>query len=151
MIEPTQTVGVAIVGGGAECKAFMDALFASRASRRLMRLIGIACANPRAAGYRYAQEKGVYTTTDYHNLYKFADLNIIIELTGRSDVANEICRSKPDHVRVMGHDCARLLREVLQVELEEPLELEQSRYHPRECPQPCSRLRQAILPTQKSM
>ena len=135
MIESTKTVGLAIVGGGAECKALMDVIFADKAPRRRTRLIGIACADPHAEGYTYAQEKGVYATTDYHNLYKLEDLNIIIELTGRSEVADEICQTKPQHVRVIDHVCAHLFWEVFQVEEKKTAELVQSRRDLEECAQ----------------
>lgn len=110
-------------------------------------MIGIACANPHAdaVGFTYAQEKGVYTTTDYHNLYKLEGLNMIIELTGRAEVANEICQTKPDHVRVIDHVCARLFWEVFEVQEKKTLGLELSRHDFRECAEGCSSLLESSL------
>jgi hypothetical protein len=110
------TLNVAIVGGGPGCKAIMDMIFAKRLSQLRMKLVGVACTNPEALGYRYAQEKGVYTTMDYRDLFKFKDLNMIIELTGREAIAHEICQKKPEHVRLMDHVAARLFWDVFQVE-----------------------------------
>ena len=109
-------LNVAIVGGGPGCKAIMDMIFAEKLSQLRMKLIGVACTNPAAVGYRFAQEKGIYTTTDYHDLYKLKDLNMIIELTAREEVANEIARSKPEHVRFMDHEAARLFWDIFQIE-----------------------------------
>jgi hypothetical protein len=64
----------------------MDMILAEKLRELRMKLIGVACTNPKAMGYLYAQEKGIYTTRDYRDLYKFKDLNMIIELTGREDV-----------------------------------------------------------------
>ncbi|MBW2108431.1 MAG: hypothetical protein JRI36_07200, partial [Deltaproteobacteria bacterium] len=50
-----KTLNVAIVGGGAGCKAIMDVILAERLSHLRMRLIGVACSNPKAVGYRYAK------------------------------------------------------------------------------------------------
>jgi PAS domain S-box-containing protein len=118
MMEHVKTLNVAFVGGGPACKAIMDIIFAEKLQELHMNLIGVACTNPKAVGYRYAQKKGIYTTRDYRDLYKLKDLNMIIELTGREEVANEIFRTKPDHVRLMGNVAARLFWDVFRIEEE---------------------------------
>ncbi len=117
-MEKIKALNVAIVGGGPGCKALMDMIFAEKLSQLSMKLIGVAYTNPAAVGYRFAREKGIYTTTDYHDLYKLKDLNMIIELTAREEVANEIARSKPEHVRFMDHEAARLFWDIFQIEEE---------------------------------
>jgi C4-dicarboxylate-specific signal transduction histidine kinase len=115
-MEQAETLKVAIVGGGPGCKAVMDMIFAEKLSQLRMKLIGVASTNPKAVGCLYAKEKGIYTTEDYHDLYKLKDLNMIIELTGREEVANKISHSKPDHVRLMDHVAAHLFWDVFQIE-----------------------------------
>jgi hypothetical protein len=117
-MEQMKTVNVAIVGGGPGCKAIMDMILAKRLSQLRMKLIGVACTNPNAVGYRYAKEQGIYTTRDYRDLYEIKGLNMIIELTGREEVANEISRTKPDSVVLMDHVAARLFWDVFQIEEE---------------------------------
>ncbi len=117
-MEQLKPINVAIVGGGPGCKAITDMIFAERLSQLRMRLIAVACRNPEAVGYRYAQERGVYTTKDYRDLFKLKDLNMIIELTGREHVANEILESKPEHIRLLDHVAARLFWDVFQIEEE---------------------------------
>jgi len=109
-------LNVAIVGGGPGCKAIMDMIFTEKLSQLRMKLIGVACTNPEAVGYRYAEEKGIYTTRDYRDLYKLKDIHMIIELTDRDEVADEISRSKPDNIRLMDHVAARLFWDVFQIE-----------------------------------
>ena len=116
MIEQVKAPKVAIVGGGAGCKAIIDMVFAETLSQLQMELIGVASRNPKAVGYLYAQEKGIYTTTDYRDLYKLKDLNMIIELTGNDDVANEISRTKPEHIRLMDHVAAHVFWDVFHIE-----------------------------------
>ena len=115
-MEGAQKLNVAIVGGGPGCKAITEMIFAEKPSQLRMKLIGVASTNPEAVGYCHAKEKGIYTTDDYQDLFKLKDLDMIIELTGRADVANEISRTKPDHVRVMDHVAARLFWDVFQTE-----------------------------------
>jgi PAS domain S-box-containing protein len=126
MMEQVKALNVAIVGGGPGCKAITDMIFADKLSQLHMKLVRVACTNPKAVGYRYAQEKGIYTTQDYRDLYNLKDLDMIIELTRRDDVANEIYRTKPDRVRVMDHVAAQVFWDVLQIEEERIVERRRS-------------------------
>ncbi len=111
-----KALNVAIVGGGPGCKAIMDMIFAKKLSQLRMKLIGVACTNPKAVGYRYAQKRGIYTTKNYRDLYNLKNLNMIIELTGRQGVADEISRTKPQDIRLMDHVAAHLFWDVFQIE-----------------------------------
>jgi len=125
-MEETQALNVAIVGGGPGCKAVMEMIFAKRLSQLQMRLIGVACTNPEAVGYRYAREKGIFTTEDYRDLYGLRDLNLIIELTGREDMVDELCRTKPHHIRLIDHVAARLFWDVFEIQEERIAEQKRS-------------------------
>lgn len=117
-MEGYKELKVAIVGGSIGCKAIMDMIFAETLRQLHMEIIAVADINPEAPGYRYAQENGIYTTMDYRDLYKLKDLNMILELTGRDDIANEISRTKPEHVRLMDHVAARVFWDVFEIEEE---------------------------------
>ncbi|MBW2170781.1 MAG: PAS domain S-box protein, partial [Deltaproteobacteria bacterium] len=62
------------------------------------------------------EEKGIYTTRDYSDLYELKDLDMIIELTGHDEVAKEIAQAKPDRVRLVDHVAARLFWDIFQIE-----------------------------------
>ncbi|MBW1770900.1 MAG: hypothetical protein JRJ17_07030 [Deltaproteobacteria bacterium] len=111
-----KALNVAIVGGGSGCKAIMDMILAEKLSRLHMKLIGVADSDQGAPGHQYARKQGIYTTNDYHDLYELEDLNLIIELVGDVDLADEILRTKPDHVRLMDNIAARLFWDVFQIE-----------------------------------
>jgi PAS domain S-box-containing protein len=96
----------------------MDMIFAEKLSQLRMKLIGVADTHAGSVGCRFAKEKGIFTTTDYKDFYELDDLNMIIELTGREEVANTISRTKPDHVGLMDHIAARLFWDVFQIEEE---------------------------------
>ena len=116
LLEGVPTRNVAIVGGGPGCKAIMDIIFAETLSQLRMKLIGVASRNPKAVGYLYAREKGIYTTTHYRDLYRLKDLHMIIELTGSDEVAHEIARTKPAHINLMDHVAALLFWDVFHIE-----------------------------------
>lgn len=126
MMEGHKGLKVAIVGGSIGCRAIMDMIFAETLRQLHMEIIAVADINPEAPGYRYAQENGIYTTMDYRDLYKLKDLNMILELTGRDDVANEISRNKPEHIRLMDHVAARVFWDVFEIEEERLAEEKQA-------------------------
>ncbi|MBW2318360.1 MAG: hypothetical protein JRF24_06735, partial [Deltaproteobacteria bacterium] len=97
-MEKPQVLKVVIIGGGPGCKAIMEMILARKLRQLRMKLIGVADINPNAVGYRYAQEKGIYTTQNYRDLYELEGLNLIVELTGQEALANEIFRTKPKDV-----------------------------------------------------
>ena len=115
-MEQVSALKVAIVGGGPGCKAIMEVIFAETLSQLRMKLIGVASRNPKAVGCLYAQKKGIYTTTDYRNLYKLKDLHMIIELTGSDTLEDEISRTKPPRVKLMDHVAARVFWDIFNVE-----------------------------------
>jgi signal transduction histidine kinase len=119
-----EVVTVAIVGGGPGCKTIMDMIIGDRLRQLRMKLVGVACTNPEAVGYRYAQDIGIFTTQDFRELYKIKDLQMIIELTGKNEVAEELLQTRPNHIRIMDHVVARLFWDVFQIEEQR---LEQSR------------------------
>ena len=69
-MEQASALNVAIVGGGPGCKAIIDMIFAEKLGQLRMKLIGVASTDIKAVGYRYAHDRGIFTTTDYMDLYK---------------------------------------------------------------------------------
>ena len=120
-----KALNVAIVGGGPGCKAIMEMIFAERLRQLHLKLVGIVDTDPEAIGCRFAREHGIYTTMDCRDLYKLKDLNMIIELTGRDEIAIEIFRTKPDHVLLMDHITARLFWDLFEIEEQRVAEVEQ--------------------------
>ncbi len=115
-MKKSQVLKVAIVGGGSGCKAIIEMILAKKLRQLRMKPIGVADINPNAVGYCYAQEKGIYTTQNYRDLYELEGLNLIVELTGQEALANEIFRTKPKDVRLMGNVAARLFWDVFWIE-----------------------------------
>lgn len=85
-------------------------------------IIGIADINPTAPGITAAQEDGVFVTTNYIELTRLQGLDIIIEVTGNSDVKEHILRIKHNYTAIMESQAANLMMIVLK-EKEEIAEL----------------------------
>ena len=118
MVNSDKALNVGIVGGGPGCKAIMTMIFREKLSELPMNLVGVACTNTKAVGYVFAKKMGTYTTTDYRDLYKLKNIDMIIELTGRDKVAAEISQNKPGNIRLMDHVAARLFWDLFQIEEE---------------------------------
>lgn len=76
-------------------------------------VLGVADIDPNAEGIKSAREKGIYTTSDFKDLYELKGLDVIIELTGDPKVYSEIDQTKPKDVQVIGHVAARLFWDVV--------------------------------------
>jgi len=119
-------LNVAIVGGGKACHNLLRVLDEDRLARLRMRVLGVSDRNPEAPGFRYAEELGLFTTTTLQELYTLEELNLIIELTGSEKVRDEILKTKPSGISFIDHRAARLLWDLIQMEMEKT-ELERDR------------------------
>jgi len=128
-----QPLRAAIVGGGKACYNLLKVLNANRLTRLNMMILAVADINPEAPGLRYARKLGLVTTNDIHHLSGLEGLNLIIELTGSAAVREEIFRIMPPHLSIMDHMGARLLWDLVRMEVEKnALERERQKKQERE-------------------
>ena len=64
---------------------------------------GVHPARYSAGLIRMARQLGIYTTTDFKDLFSLKALDGIIELTGSNEVRDEIERTRPRNVRLIDH------------------------------------------------
>jgi len=121
-------LNIALVGGGSGGRALIKFLETHRLRNLHLCIVGVADLSEDAPGVLYARQKGIYTTTDYRDFFSFADLHLLIEITGREDVLEEIMRIKPKEVRVIDHLSARLFWDLIEVQ-EEKLSCEKKLAH----------------------
>ena len=99
----------AIVGGGKGCESILKMAEGGSLGSFRMRISGVADKDPEARGCLYAKKIGVpMVTTDYRDLYEIPNLDLIIELTGRDTVREEIEQTRPRHIHLIDHFGARL-------------------------------------------
>jgi hypothetical protein len=120
---------VVIVGGGKACFDLLQILDKNRLSRLNMKILGVSDKNPDAPGFRFAKEQKLFTTTTLPDLFTLEGLNLIIELTGSTQARDEILQAKPPGVSFMDYRAARLLFDLVQIEMEKTaLERERQRF-----------------------
>ncbi|KJS28827.1 MAG: histidine kinase [Desulfatitalea sp. BRH_c12] len=107
---------VAIVGGGRFCFKLLRFFIEQDLAPQKPTIIGVADIRPDAAGMVYARSQGIYTATDYSELCRFDQLQVILEITNDPDLAAAIQKIKPKHVHLIDHFQARYLWDTIQVE-----------------------------------
>jgi PAS domain S-box-containing protein len=103
MIENIEAFHVGIIGGGKRCKALLEAVFSEKEAAKRPEVLGVADSNPEAAGFLYAREKGIFTTTDYRELFAIEELELLLELTPDDSLKSSIKADKPPGVLLVDH------------------------------------------------
>ena len=102
-------LNTAIVGGGKACLEILKQYQEGQLDQIHMKIIGISSLDPHAEGFVHAKKLGIFTTTDYRDLFAMDGLNLIIELTGSDDMLKHLLQTKPGNVALLDHKTARLL------------------------------------------
>ncbi|MCD6266174.1 MAG: PAS domain S-box protein [Deltaproteobacteria bacterium] len=118
MREILQNSNIVIVGGGKVCRAVLAIILGKNFINHKLSILGVADINDKAEGLVYAKERGIFTTTDYKDLFTIKGLNLIIELTGDNEVLEKLKKNKPAKVRLIDHLEAMSVWDFLQIEEE---------------------------------
>ncbi|MBU0733883.1 MAG: PAS domain S-box protein, partial [Proteobacteria bacterium] len=111
----------AIIGGGKACDDLLALLSDERLNRLNMKIVAVADPNPEAPGISRAKSMGIFTTSDFTELYTLSGLNLLIELTGSMDIRERMIRTKPLHISSIDHRGARLFWDLIQIEAEKQM------------------------------
>lgn len=107
---------IVFIGGGGLCRDFLMALTGESFADLNVTILGVADLNGKAPGFEYAKIKGIKTTTDFMELIKNADADLIFELTGNNNVLEEISANKHERARVIDHIEALTFQHYLLIE-----------------------------------
>ena len=115
MIERIEDFKIGIIGGGRRCKALLQAIFNEPDLAARPMVLAVADTNAQAVGLVYAHEKGIFTTTDFRELFSIEEIELIIELTPDDSLRSVIQDLKPPGVLLVDHYGARALLDKLQI------------------------------------
>jgi PAS domain S-box-containing protein len=107
-----------IIGGGEACYNLLTLLGKNSQSRLKLDIAGVADINPDAPGIVRARDTGLFTTIDYHDFFEIKGLNLLIELTGSVELANQIAREKTGDISLLDHSSSQILFEMLNNEID---------------------------------
>jgi PAS domain S-box-containing protein len=103
MIDNFESLHIGIIGGGERCKALLEAFYSETDSDRRPAVLGVADSDAQAAGLQFAKDKGIYTTTDYRDLFAIEELEVLLELTPDDSLKKSILLHKPPGVLLVDH------------------------------------------------
>jgi two-component system NtrC family sensor kinase len=104
-------MNIAVVGGGTRCRTLMDSIEKHSFREISPRVVAVADPKDDAPGLVKAREKGLFVTEDYNDFFDRDDIDLIIELTGKEDVYEDILLKKKETVRAINHRTATLFWE----------------------------------------
>ncbi|NLM38654.1 MAG: hypothetical protein GX205_01200 [Firmicutes bacterium] len=98
-------IQVGIIGAGHGGTALLDMMLHSHG----LSIIGIADPNPNSPGIRLARSRGIFATSDFHDLVAMPGKKVLIDATGVAAVAAELNRLVNDDLSVITTQAAELL------------------------------------------
>ena len=108
-------MNIAVVGGGTRCKRLIEVTERHEFQEINPRVIAVADLEDDAPGIILAKKMGLYVTNDYNDFFKRDDIDLIIELTGKMDIYNDILDKKKRTVRAIANSTAQLFWEISRI------------------------------------
>lgn len=117
---------IVIVGAGKEGTALIRMLKESE----FLNICGVVDANLRAPGIRLAKELSIPTARDWREFKDDRSLDLIINVTGKQEICDEIFKERPAHVGTMGGSATKIVSLLLEghKNVEEDLRASEERY-----------------------
>lgn len=85
------------------CKSILQLLYSKNLQSQRPNILGVVDIDGNAECLKFAKEKGIYTTSDYKDLFKLKELDLILELTKDENLRQTIKRTKPNGVTLIDH------------------------------------------------
>ncbi|MFC1876158.1 ATP-binding protein [Thermodesulfobacteriota bacterium] len=108
-------MNIAVVGGGKKCAQLLNLIDQHQFEEIHPRVVAVADLRTNAPGMLLAKKKGLFTTTDYDDLFLRDDIDLIIELTRNTDIIYDILKKKGPDVRAISARTAQLFWEIARV------------------------------------
>jgi len=108
-------MNIAVVGGGRKCVQLLKLIDQHEFEEIHPKVVAVADLKNNAPGLVLAQEKEIFTTNDYNDLFTRDDIHLIIELTGHTNVLYDILKKKALNVRVISERTAQLFWEIARI------------------------------------
>ena len=105
-------MNIAVVGGGTRCKRLIEVIQRHQFQEINPKVVAVADLNNDAPGIIIAKKNGLLVTNDYNDFFKRDDIDLIIELTGKMDIYNDILNKKKKTIRAIANSTAQLFWEI---------------------------------------
>ncbi|MFA4902170.1 MAG: PAS domain-containing protein [Desulfobaccales bacterium] len=99
-----QVYNLALVGAGRQGMTILEALVPIQRDDQLLRVVAVADLNPEAPGILYAYRHNLLVTVNFTDLFQIPELDIIVNATGRPEVALQLDGQRPGRLIVLNVD-----------------------------------------------
>jgi PAS domain S-box-containing protein len=98
-------MNIAFVGGGDFCREILEKTTAVYEQEEMYApILAVADPDPESPGMRLADEYGLLTFQDYHQLYdRRYNINLIVILTPEQNVFDDILQTRPQRIRILSY------------------------------------------------
>jgi PAS domain S-box-containing protein len=103
-------IHIGLVGGGEFCTEVLEKTTAVYAEEEIYApFLAVADPDPQSPGMRLADQLGLLTFTDYHQLYdqRFS-IHLIIVLTPEEAILHDILQTRPERIRILSYPVFRM-------------------------------------------
>lgn len=101
-----------IIGGGKGCRSILDLTRSTFLKELSIDVVAVADINSNAPGLKYAQQIGLRTFTNMKEALELPGIEVIIELTGKDAIAQELYRLIKPGVKLIDHAIVRLFWDI---------------------------------------
>ena len=101
---------IAFVGGGAFCREILEKTTSVYEQEELYApILAVADSDPEGPGMQLADEYGLLTFNDYHQLYdRRYNINLIIILTPEQQIFDDILQTRPQRIRILSYEVFKI-------------------------------------------
>lgn len=96
-----KSYNLAIVGVGRHGMAILEALVPARKKEQPLQVVGVADLDLSAPGISYAHRFKLFVTVNYADFFQIPDLDILVDTTGRPEVAQQLRTQAPGRLIVL--------------------------------------------------
>jgi len=114
-----------IVGGGKGCRAIIKLALAHFLKELPLDIVGVADPDIDAPGMIFARQYGIDTASDMKDLLSLPDISLVIELTGRDEVLENIYKIVPPGIKVFDHTFAKLFVDLANAQRDQAHQLQE--------------------------
>jgi two-component system NtrC family sensor kinase len=109
-VKKPSITNIALVGGGELCKQILEKTTSVYEQEEMYApILAVADFNPASPGMKLANELGLLTFNDYHQLYdRRYSIHLIIILTPEQEIFEDILRTRPPHIRILSYRVFRI-------------------------------------------
>ena len=92
---------IGILGGNYPCKTILEILLNPSFEEFNLKIVAIADTITQCEGVKFANQKKIYTTTDYNEFFKLENIDTIFKLKDDEALNNAISKNNVDHSKII--------------------------------------------------